>query len=130
MAFTLFGIIQFEYPEYLWFAIPLIIASLVITFVNFVRIPKEEIKIIWKTRVFVCFTRTLILALLVFALAGPFYSEETMSDGDPRIMLLVDNSTSMNLFSVNAEGLKTSLEEKIPVSEVTIASGTTSKLGD
>lgn len=130
MAFTLFGIIQFEYPEYLWFAIPLIIASLVLTFINFVRIPKEELRIVWKTRVFVCFTRTLILALLVFSLAGPFYSEETMSNGDPRIMLLVDNSTSMNLFSVDAAALKATLEEKIPVSEVTIASGTTSKLGD
>ncbi len=45
-------------------------------------------------------------------------------------MLLLDNSTSMNLFSVDVDALKTKLEEKIPVSEVTIASGTTSKLGD
>lgn len=130
MSFTLFGVIQFEYSQYLWFMIPLVLASLVITFVNFVKIPKEEMRIVWKTRVFVSFTRTLILSLLIFAVAGPFYSEETQSDGDPRIMLLLDNSTSMNLFSLDVDTLKKSLEEKIPVSEVTIASGATSKLGD
>ncbi len=94
------------------------------------KIPKEELRHIWKMRVLVMITRTIILTLLVFSIAGPFYSEETLSEGDPRIMLLLDNSTSMNLFSVDAESLKTALEEKVPVSEIIIGSSTNSKLGD
>ncbi len=85
---------------------------------------------IWKTRVLMVMTRSLILGLLVFALAGPFYSVETVSEGDPTIMLLADNSTSMELFDMNTEELKAKLEEKVPVSMLTIASGTNSRIGD
>ncbi len=130
MVFTLFNIIQFEYPEYLLVAIPLIILSTIITFISFIKLPKEELRIIWKMRILMLFTRTVTISLLIFALAGPFYSVETVSEGDPTIMLLVDNSTSMELFDFNTEQLKTKLEEKVPVSTVIIASGKNSRLGD
>lgn len=103
---------------------------IVLTLVNFVKFPKEDMKYHWRLRIFVIFTRILLIALLILALAGPFYSEETVSEGDPTIMLLVDNSTSMELFDIDVAGLKASLEEKVPVSVVTIASGENSKLGD
>lgn len=74
--------------------------------------------------------RTIAIALLVIAFAGPFYSKETISQGDPTIMLLSDNSTSMELFGINTDELKAKLEEKVPVSAITIASGKNSKLGD
>jgi uncharacterized membrane protein len=130
MAFTLFNLIQFEYPEYLWFAIPLVILSIIITFVPFMRLPPEERKVRWLTKVCIAITRSCILCLLVIALSGPFYTEEITSEGDPTIMFLVDNSTSMELFNINADELKTKLEEKVPVSKVTIASGENSRLGD
>ncbi|MFA6888585.1 MAG: VWA domain-containing protein [Candidatus Woesearchaeota archaeon] len=130
MAFSLFNLIQFEYPEYLWIALPLIAISIIITFIPFMKLPPEEKKVNGLLRIFIVITRTIIIALLIFALSGPFYTQETVSQGDPTIMLLVDNSTSMNLFSINPEELKAELEQKVPVSKVTIATGENSKLGD
>src|SRR3989338_10171867 len=130
MAFTLFNLVQFEYPEYLWIAVPLILLSIILTFVPFMKLPKEEQRINWTTRVFMTITRTILIALLIFSLAGPFYSVETVSQGDPTIMLLYDNSTSMDLFKYDVNALKLELEEKVPVSMISIASGTNSRLGD
>lgn len=130
MALTLFNFIQFEYPEYLWIAAPLIILSIILTFVPFMTLPKEEQRINWTTRIFITITRTILIALLIFSLAGPFYSVETVSQGDPTIMFLYDNSTSMDLFKYDVNALKLELEEKVPVSMISIASGTNSRLGD
>lgn len=130
MAFSLSQFIQFEYPEYLWIAVPLIALALFLIFFRFLQLPKEEQKINTRLKFFLSFTRIIIIALLVVAFCGPFYSKETMSEGDPTIMLLVDNSTSMNLFSLDVDSLQQQLQEKIPVSTVTIASGKNSRLGD
>ncbi len=134
MVFSLSSFIQFEYPEYLWIALPLFILAIILIFFRFLQLPKEEQKINRRLKLFITFTRIILISLLVVALCGPFYSQETISEGDPTIMLLVDNSTSMSLFStnnsVNVEELKQKLEEKIPVSTVTIASGKNSRLGD
>lgn len=130
MGLTLLNFVSFEYPEYLWIAIPLIILSIVLTLIRFVKIAPEEQKIARKLRVCMVFIRPITIALLVLAFTGPFYSVEKISEGDPNIMLLLDNSTSMELFDINVGELKTSLEEHVPVTEVTIASGKTSHLGD
>lgn len=122
--------ISFEYPEYLWIAIPLIILSIVLTFFHFVKIRPEEQKYATKIRWILVFTRTLLIALFVVALTGPYYLEETVSEGDPTIMLLLDNSTSMELFSIDTAALKATLEEHVPVTVVTIASGENSYIGD
>lgn len=122
--------ISFEYPEYLWIAIPLIILSIVLTFFHFVKIRPEEQKYATKIQWILVFTRTLLIALLVVALTGPYYLEETVSEGDPTIMLLLDNSTSMELFSIDTAALKAALEERVPVTVVTIASGENSYIGD
>ncbi len=94
------------------------------------KLPPEERRVNWLLRIFMTITRTVIIGFLVCALAGPFYTTEITSQGDPTIMLLVDNSTSMELFSINPDELKTELEQTVPVSKVIIASGENSKLGD
>lgn len=100
------------------------------TWIPFIKLPKEERRINWLLRVFVAICRSIIIALLVLAFAAPFYTKETTSEGDPTIMFLVDNSTSMELFDADADTLKQKLEEHMPVSKVTIASGMNSRLGD
>ncbi len=137
MSFTIFNtifnfinFISIEYPEWLWIAVPLIIASIVLIFLCFVKIAQEEVTFARRTKLFLVFTRTIIIILLVLALVGPFYSEEITSEGDPTIMMLIDNSTSMELFDIDTVALKSALEEEVPVTSVTIASGETSMLGD
>ncbi len=124
------SLLSFEYPEYLWIALPLIILSIVLTFFHFVKIRPEEQKYAAKIRWILVFTRTLFIALLVVALTGPYYLEETVSEGDPTVMLLLDNSTSMELFSTDTSALQDALEERVPVTAVTIASEENSYIGD
>ena len=68
--------------------------------------------------------------MLTIALAGPFSFEEKPVKGDLALTILVDNSTSMELFDkgISSE-LFSSLENNIPVKIRTIASGEDSSIG-
>jgi len=69
--------------------------------------------------------------LLVLAVASPFTEVVDQISGDPRVKLLIDNSTSMDLFDLSVvDNLKVELEKKLPVEEHYIASGMVSGLGD
>ncbi|MCH8329435.1 MAG: VWA domain-containing protein, partial [Nanoarchaeota archaeon] len=75
--------------------------------------------------------RSLILALVLFAIASPFLLETRTVKGNPRITILVDNSTSLNLFESGIEKeLAGKLKNKIPVSIRHIAFGDKSAIGD
>lgn len=75
--------------------------------------------------------RSLIFAFLLIAIASPFIMETTTVKGNPRITILVDNSTSLNIFEYGIEkGLTDKLKGKIPVSVRHIASGDKSAIGD
>ncbi len=76
------------------------------------------------------FTRTLIILLVCAALTVPFFTIKSQSDGNPTIMLLIDNSSSMELIDVDIEGLKSSLGEQVPLTVDYIGYGTSSKLSD
>ena len=71
------------------------------------------------------------IAFLLIAISSPFIMETTSVKGNPRITILVDNSTSLNLFESGLEQEITSaLKNKIPVSVVHVASGDKSAIGD
>lgn len=75
--------------------------------------------------------RALIFALLLVAIASPFLLETKTVKGNPRITILVDNSTSLNLFEHGIEkDLVSRLKGKIPVSVRHITSGDKSAIGD
>ena len=75
--------------------------------------------------------RSSIFALLLIGIASPFLMETTTIKGNPRITILVDNSTSFNLFESGIEKELTSkLKGKIPVSVRRIATGDKSAIGD
>jgi|TARA_B100001964_G_scaffold195553_1_gene219660 uncharacterized membrane protein len=75
--------------------------------------------------------RSLIFALLLIGIASPFLMETTTVKGNPRITILVDNSSSLNLFESGIEKeLATKLKDKIPVSIRRIALGDKSAIGD
>jgi len=124
----------FDYPLVL-LAPPLIIILLFFTtFKDFVQIKKETPEEHAKRRhlkLFVLVTRILIFTLLLIALAAPFKEVTKEIQGTPRIKLLIDNSTSMTLFSQTLpEKLKTQLEDQIPVEVAYLGKEESSPLGD
>jgi uncharacterized membrane protein len=75
--------------------------------------------------------RASIIALVLISIASPFLLETRTVKGNPRITILVDNSTSLNLFESGIEKeLAGKLKNKIPVSIRHIAVGDTSAIGD
>jgi len=75
--------------------------------------------------------RAAMLALVLIGISSPFIMETTSVKGNPRITLLVDNSTSMNLFEGGLEKeLESKLKTHIPVSIRHITSGDKSAIGD
>lgn len=116
--------------------IPLIILLYYVIRKNFIRFfdkseqagYQKEIK---DQRLIFFVIRSLILGLVLFAISSPFIMETTTVKGNPRITILVDNSTSLNLFESGIEKhLADELKGKIPVTIRRIAVGDKSAIGD
>ncbi|MFH1439065.1 MAG: vWA domain-containing protein [Candidatus Woesearchaeota archaeon] len=129
----LLDMIKIDKPEMALLLIPIFILLFVILIVNFVKFEKEEKSGIWKYRILLFFSRAIILGLLIFALTSPYIIIKEITDGNPEINILYDNSSSMGLFSSGASDVKQlqdKLSVEIPTNMRMIASGTTSMLGD
>ncbi len=75
--------------------------------------------------------RSLAFVFLLLAIASPFVLESKTVPGDPRLTILVDNSSSMVLYNQDiAYDLYKKLEGSIPVNIRTIASGEHSTIGN
>ncbi|MBI4451882.1 VWA domain-containing protein [Candidatus Woesearchaeota archaeon] len=75
--------------------------------------------------------RSIAFVFLLFAIASPFVLESKTVQGDPRLLILVDNSTSMQLYHPDiANDLYRKLEGSIRVERRTIANGEHSTIGN
>ncbi|MBI2646949.1 hypothetical protein HYW99_00560, partial [Candidatus Woesearchaeota archaeon] len=75
--------------------------------------------------------RSLAVIFLLIAIASPFVLESKTVPGDPRLTILVDNSSSMALYNPDiAYELYKKLEGTIPVNIRTIANGEVSAIGN
>lgn len=75
--------------------------------------------------------RSLAVVFLMIAIASPFVLESKTVPGDPRLTILVDNSSSMALYNSNtAFELYKKLEGSMPVQIRTIANGEHSTIGN
>ena len=75
--------------------------------------------------------RSLIFFFVILAIASPFILEQTTVKGNPRVTILVDNSSSFNLFEGGVGNeLAAKLKGGIPVNLRYIAAGEKSALGD
>jgi len=84
-----------------------------------------------KQRMYFFIIRSLIFAMVLIAIAGPFLLETRMVKGNPRVTILGDNSTSFNLFESGLEKeIASKLKGKILVSVRTIASYEKSAIGN
>src|SRR3989344_3656815 len=103
------------------------------TFVKFGnRLELEEyVKTKKKDRRIVLWLRSFAFLFLLFAIASPFVLESKSVPGDPRLTILVDNSSSMTLYNPSiAYDLYKKLEGAIPVNIRTIATGEHSTIGN
>lgn len=122
--------INLENPKFLYLIIPLVVVLLFLIIINFVKFSKEERRSKIAYKIWLFLSRGIIISLLVLALTSPYYLRSEQSSGNPTITLLVDNSSSMELFDIDVGKLKSSLEKKIPVNLDIIGSGTNSRIGD
>ena len=91
---------------------------------NYVKSKKTDRKIVFALR-------SLAFVFLLIAIASPFMLESKTVPGNPRLTILVDNSTSMVLYNSNvAYDLYKKLEGTVPVQIRTIASGEHSTIGN
>jgi hypothetical protein len=131
------GSFTFNKPEILLLIIPAIIILMLILPKSFVAIDKRRlnnprfIKYRRGYRILLFITRSIIFALLLLALADPFGQVEKEIPGDLTLTLLIDNSTSMELFDTSfVPTLRAELEKRIPVKVSQISTPLESDIGD
>ncbi|MBS3175114.1 VWA domain-containing protein [Candidatus Woesearchaeota archaeon] len=123
----------FEEPYFLLFIIPVIILLWYFIDKDFLKLPLDDNqkKRLSNKRIFIFITRSLIFVLLLIALATPFIEKTKTIQGDPRLRLLIDNSSSMGVFDYNEiNNLKKELESRIPVELGYVSEGEKSALGE
>ncbi len=128
-------LLPYQYLEQPYLLLALLpVAAFIIWFCrrNFshVKLDEDTIRRRRTAAKFMTVSRILIALLLLIALATPFIIHEKSFTGDPLIKILVDNSSSMNVFSYDLQKLEQALKNKVNVEVKTFGSETTSNLGD
>ncbi len=121
----------FRYPKYL-LVIPLVIVVLYYLIKkDFMQVDLKFMNVRKRLKLFMFLSRALIFTLLIIAIASPFTIKEKTVQRDPFIKLIIDNSTSMNIFDMQKVAeLKTGLEKEIAVEIKFIGNNEESALGD
>ena len=121
----------FEKPIFLIFMIPALILLFIIIKKDFVKLSYENIKARNNLRFSIFLLRSLTIILLIIALASPFLLEERLITGDPFVKIVVDNSTSYDLFNkAIGEKLRLEFEKEIGTEIVYMGDDLKSDIGD
>jgi hypothetical protein len=118
-------------PQAFYLLIPILLLLAFLTFRNFVSEDIGDRRERKRFRIIFLVIRSLIVILLVIALAKPFGEITVTTPGDPKLIILVDKSNSMDVMETGFfDDLKADLEKQFPVSVKEIGSGTKSGIGD
>ncbi len=126
----------FNHPIFFIALIPLIILIIYLVFRTFVAFKHNEEKTEYLLRTkslrrLVLLLRIICVTLLVIALASPFYLREETVKGESSLKILIDNSTSMDIFDMQKiQVLKNELANRIPVTVDIIGHDTESAIGN
>ncbi|MBI4155572.1 VWA domain-containing protein [Candidatus Woesearchaeota archaeon] len=105
----------------------LILLTLIIISKNFLKYHRSSFTL--KLLVFIL--RSLTFTLILIAIASPFTQKEKVVEGEPTLKILVDNTSSFELFDATiADTLKDKLKDQIDVELIRIGSKDISNLGD
>lgn len=122
----------FEQPFAILLIIPIIIVLYFVLKKRFVKV-KEDPDVIKQKKFLqkiMFIIRILIFTLLLIAIASPYYQTSKVIHGDAYVKILVDNSTSMELFEDVSNELAKNLEKKLTVEVKSICQGEKSAIGD
>ncbi len=123
----------FENPYMLLLAIPAIFVLIFFMNKDLVKFPKDKhyLKKLKVKRQLILASRIIIILALAIATASPYSEKSEIVKGDPKIKILIDNSTSMQLYETNKIiELKKELEKRISAEMEYIAVGEETNLGD
>ncbi|MFH1649946.1 MAG: VWA domain-containing protein [Candidatus Woesearchaeota archaeon] len=121
------------HPMNILWAIPLIALLIFLLTRNFVKTSMDrDVRNNRKNlRILLGITRTLIILSLVLALAQPIGQVVKSTQGNPRIVLLVDNSTSMEVLDTTfVASLKEALDSRVPTTTHLAGQGLESDIGN
>ncbi|MFC1648019.1 VWA domain-containing protein [Nanoarchaeota archaeon] len=124
---------QFLEPMAFLLFIPVVLIIIFLIRKEFFKLPEQRAyqKKRRNWRRWIMISRIIIAALLIIALSKPYAEITRETKGDPRITLLIDNSTSMGIFDTSfVPGFVEALKEELPVTVRTLASGETSDIGE
>ncbi|MFW6311617.1 MAG: hypothetical protein ACOC1K_05215, partial [Nanoarchaeota archaeon] len=125
MAYT------FEYPYVLFLILPLLLLLLLLLKHDFLKLEMDKSikRRLKKHRLIILFSRIIIFSLLILAIASPYLIENKMVQGDPYLTVLIDNSSSFDLYSKQS-GLIKKLTENIETNVEYINTREETALGD
>ncbi|MCB9358304.1 VWA domain-containing protein [Candidatus Woesearchaeota archaeon] len=129
---------MFVYPIYLWMIIPLFFVLSFLLMRDFIRIDHDlkENKSFMRRRktlkTFMFISRFVIFSLVLVLFAKPFIELQTTESGSPKVTILVDNSSSMDVYDMSfVDGLVEDIKKEIPVKVRMLTSDPSrSNLGD
>ncbi len=126
----------FAKPDMLLLIIPAIFLLVWLINADFIKFKTKNEKEDYKKskeniRKYVVVLRSLIFMSLIIAFASPYTEEEKTVKGDPKLIIVADNSSSFELFDKTiAAELEGKLKEEIPTRLSYIAHGEKSAIGD
>ena len=127
MTILPFASLSFEYPWAILLIVPLVLFLAIFVRANIMHIPYLP----RFSRFTFILLRTMLFLLVLAALSSPYTHRQTLAQGDPSVVILVDNSSSMQVFDSSAASkLEQQLKDLIEVHHVEIASGDYSPIGD
>lgn len=125
----------YQYLEHPWILLGiflLIPLTYIILKKDFLKL-KEEPEVIKqkkKLRKIMLFTRTIIFACILIALASPYVQTDKTIKGDPFIQFIEDNSTSMALYRPETDNIVHQLRSHLNTEVKQAGSADTSNIGD
>src|SRR3989344_5614010 len=121
-----------EYPYLLLLIIPLAVFSFYILRKDFIKLKEDED--VRRRRVLVqkivIVSRCLIFLLLLIAIATPYVHQEKTLQGDTRLKILVDNTTSMQLIEQLPNNFFEEIKKKVETEIISVGFREKSDIGD
>ncbi|MBN1644434.1 VWA domain-containing protein [Candidatus Woesearchaeota archaeon] len=121
-----------ENPYILLLVIPIVVILYFVLRRDFVKMKQDAdvVKKKKKLQWIMWITRSIMALLILIAIASPFYDAQKTIEGDPYIKILIDNSSSMQLYESIGYELAQKLEKKLPVEVYSFGSAEHSDVGD
>ncbi|MBI4149751.1 VWA domain-containing protein, partial [Candidatus Woesearchaeota archaeon] len=120
------------YPERLYWILAAVVLTYLLIRYDFVPLTDLRDKLRRKRlKKYVFVLRSLVFALLIFALSGPVFEVSSWSSGETSLTLLTDQSDSYSIYDTKQlPGLINSLNSRIPVKTQQLGSEKVSAIGD